>query len=51
MREIVVTDGGTGIGFAVASALLARGDRVAVTGRREQASREAAKNPGARLGG
>ncbi|MFB9878958.1 SDR family NAD(P)-dependent oxidoreductase [Planobispora siamensis] len=41
MREIVVTGGGTGIGYAVAAAFVAQGDRVTVTGRREQVLKEA----------
>ncbi|MBG0813434.1 SDR family NAD(P)-dependent oxidoreductase [Planomonospora sp. ID82291] len=42
MREIVVTGGGTGIGYAVAAAFLSQGDRVTVTGRREHVLKEAA---------
>ncbi|GAA3116441.1 SDR family oxidoreductase [Planomonospora alba] len=41
MREIVVTGGGTGIGYAIAAAFVAQGDRVTVTGRREQVLKEA----------
>ncbi|GAA3444241.1 SDR family NAD(P)-dependent oxidoreductase [Planomonospora venezuelensis] len=47
MREIVVTGGGTGIGYAVAAAFVAEGDRVTITGRREHVLKEAAD----RLGG
>jgi 3-oxoacyl-[acyl-carrier protein] reductase len=35
MREVVVTGGGTGIGYAVAAGFVAGGDRVTITGRRE----------------
>ncbi|MGC5013653.1 SDR family NAD(P)-dependent oxidoreductase [Streptosporangium sp. DT93] len=42
MREIVVTGGGTGIGYAIAEAFAAQGDRVTITGRREQVLEEAA---------
>lgn len=43
MREIVVTGGGTGIGYAVAAAFVTQGDRVTITGRREQVLKEAAE--------
>ncbi|GAA0844604.1 SDR family NAD(P)-dependent oxidoreductase [Streptosporangium amethystogenes subsp. fukuiense] len=46
MREIVVTGGGTGIGYAIAAAFAAQGDRVTVTGRREQVLKEAADRLG-----
>ena len=46
MREVVVTGGGTGIGYAIAATFVAAGDRVTITGRREQVLKEAA----ARLG-
>ncbi|MBE1500858.1 3-oxoacyl-[acyl-carrier protein] reductase [Amycolatopsis lexingtonensis] len=45
-REVVVTGGGTGIGYAVAAAFA--GDRVTITGRREQVLTEAAALLGAR---
>ncbi|MFD9894291.1 SDR family NAD(P)-dependent oxidoreductase [Amycolatopsis sp. NPDC059027] len=47
-REIVVTGGGTGIGYAVASAFAKAGDRVTITGRRERVLGEAATLLGAR---
>jgi 3-oxoacyl-[acyl-carrier protein] reductase len=47
-REIVVTGGGTGIGYAVAAAFAQAGDRVTITGRREQVLTEAATLLGAR---
>ncbi|ACZ84298.1 SDR family NAD(P)-dependent oxidoreductase [Streptosporangium roseum] len=46
MREIVVTGGGTGIGAAVAAAFAAHGDRVTITGRREQVLKETADRLG-----
>ncbi|GAA2888527.1 SDR family oxidoreductase [Streptosporangium fragile] len=46
MREIVVTGGGTGIGYAVAAAFAAQGDRVTITGRREHVLKEAAERLG-----
>ncbi|RSD13233.1 SDR family NAD(P)-dependent oxidoreductase [Amycolatopsis eburnea] len=45
-REVVVTGGGTGIGYAVAAAFA--GERVTITGRREQVLSEAATLLGAR---
>ncbi len=47
-REVVVTGGGTGIGYAVAAAFAAAGDRVTITGRRERVLTEAATLLGAR---
>ncbi|GAA3719122.1 SDR family oxidoreductase [Nonomuraea antimicrobica] len=47
MREVVVTGGGTGIGYATAAAFASLGDRVTITGRREQVLREAAERLGA----
>jgi 3-oxoacyl-[acyl-carrier protein] reductase len=47
-REVVVTGGGTGIGYAVAAAFAAAGDNVTITGRREEVLTEAATLLGAR---
>ncbi|MFI6900032.1 SDR family NAD(P)-dependent oxidoreductase [Nonomuraea sp. NPDC050394] len=47
MREVVVTGGGTGIGYAIAAAFVALGDRVTITGRREHVLKEAAQRLGA----
>ncbi len=41
MRQIVVTGGGTGIGYAVAAGFAGAGDRVTITGRREHVLKEA----------
>lgn len=41
MRQVVVTGGGTGIGYAVASEFVRAGDRVTITGRREHVLKEA----------
>ncbi|QWF81979.1 SDR family NAD(P)-dependent oxidoreductase [Amycolatopsis sp. CA-230715] len=46
-REVVVTGGGTGIGYAVAERFVKAGDRVTITGRREQVLTEAATLLGA----
>jgi 3-oxoacyl-[acyl-carrier protein] reductase len=46
-REIVVTGGGTGIGYAIAARFAKAGDRVTITGRREQVLSEAATLLGA----
>ncbi|MGA7672154.1 MAG: SDR family NAD(P)-dependent oxidoreductase [Nitrolancea sp.] len=42
-RVVVVTGGGTGIGKAIAARFLADGNRVVITGRREQVLREASE--------
>ncbi|TDD25133.1 SDR family oxidoreductase [Nonomuraea diastatica] len=47
MREVVVTGGGTGIGYAIAAAFVSLGDRVTITGRRESVLKEAAERLGA----
>ena len=47
MRHVVITGGGTGIGFAVAERFARAGDRVTITGRRENVLREAAARLGA----
>ncbi|HEY8474490.1 MAG TPA: SDR family oxidoreductase [Natronosporangium sp.] len=47
MREVVVTGGGTGIGYAIAAAFRATGDRVTITGRRAAVLAEAAARLGA----
>ena len=47
MRNVVVTGGGTGIGYAIARAFVASGDRVWITGRRSEVLAEAVR----RLGG
>jgi len=47
-REVVVTGGGTGIGYAVAAAFAEAGDLVTITGRREKVLTEAATLVGAR---
>jgi len=46
-REVVVTGGGTGIGYAVAAAFAGAGERVTITGRREKVLTEAATLLGA----
>jgi 3-oxoacyl-[acyl-carrier protein] reductase len=46
MRTVLVTGGGTGIGYAIAEAFVAAGDRVVITGRRADVLAAA----GARLG-
>ncbi|MFC4115572.1 SDR family NAD(P)-dependent oxidoreductase [Nonomuraea zeae] len=47
MREVVVTGGGTGIGYAIAAAFAALGDHVTITGRRDHVLKEAAERLGA----
>ncbi|MET7989584.1 SDR family oxidoreductase [Amycolatopsis sp. NPDC005232] len=47
-REVVVTGGGTGIGYAIAEAFARAGDRVTITGRRESVLAEAAALLGAK---
>jgi 3-oxoacyl-[acyl-carrier protein] reductase len=47
MREVVVTGGGTGIGYAIAAAFRKAGDRVTITGRREAVLAGAAARLGA----
>ncbi|MEU6728994.1 SDR family oxidoreductase [Nonomuraea wenchangensis] len=47
MREVVVTGGGTGIGYAIAAAFASRGEHVTITGRREHVLKEAAGRIGA----
>ena len=41
MRQIVVTGGGTGIGYAIADEFIRAGDQVTITGRREHVLKEA----------
>ena len=41
MRQIVVTGGGTGIGYAIAGEFIRAGDQVTITGRREHVLKEA----------
>src|SRR4051794_7890648 len=48
-REVVVTGGGTGIGYAVAALFAKAGDRVTITGRRENVLSEAATLLGAKF--
>lgn len=47
-REVVVTGGGTGIGYAIAAAFVRAGDCVTITGRRGSVLTEAAALLGAR---
>ncbi|MGW3342926.1 SDR family NAD(P)-dependent oxidoreductase [Nonomuraea rubra] len=49
MREVVVTGGGTGIGYAIAAAFASLGDSVTITGRREHVLGKAAGEIGARF--
>ncbi len=48
MREVVVTGGGTGIGYAAAEAFREAGDRVTITGRRRDILEESAGRLGVR---
>ena len=41
MRQIVVTGGGTGIGYAIAGEFVRSGDQVTITGRREHVLKQA----------
>jgi NAD(P)-dependent dehydrogenase (short-subunit alcohol dehydrogenase family) len=47
MRTVLVTGGGTGIGYAIAEAFVAAGDRVVITGRRADVLAEAGHRLGA----
>ncbi|MGW4483017.1 SDR family NAD(P)-dependent oxidoreductase [Amycolatopsis sp. NPDC004368] len=47
-RQVVITGGGTGIGYAIAAAFAGHGDKVTITGRREGVLTEAAALLGAR---
>lgn len=47
MRHVVVTGGGTGIGFAIAEAFATAGDTVTITGRRAEVLEKAAARLGA----
>lgn len=47
MRQVVVTGGGTGIGYAVAEVFVAAGDAVTITGRRSEVLNGAARRLGA----
>jgi len=47
MRQVVVTGGGTGIGFAIAGEFARAGERVTITGRREPVLKDAAAELGA----
>lgn len=47
-QEVVVTGGGSGIGYAVAEAFVRKGDSVTITGRREEVLAEAAESLGVR---
>jgi 3-oxoacyl-[acyl-carrier protein] reductase len=46
-RAAIVTGASRGIGYGIAQALVARGDRVCITGRNEDALKEAVENLGA----
>ena len=46
MRTVLVTGGGTGIGYAIAAAFVAAGDRVVITGRRASVLADAGRELG-----
>jgi 3-oxoacyl-[acyl-carrier protein] reductase len=50
MRQVVVTGGGTGIGYAIASEFVRAGGRVTITGRREHVLKEAVADLGSSAG-
>ncbi|MGH3659077.1 MAG: SDR family NAD(P)-dependent oxidoreductase, partial [Micromonosporaceae bacterium] len=47
MRQVIVTGGGTGIGYAIAASFIESGDRVTITGRRTDVLEAAAEKLGA----
>lgn len=50
MRQIIVTGGGTGIGFAIAKEFVGAGDQVTITGRREHVLKDAVGRLGSLAG-